>query len=75
MTEPKTAQQLAEEHWNFVEGILLESMRTTMLLAKEFMIHGYKHGQDDLEAKLSSTGYVLQKGGTNEGVRIKSTEK
>lgn len=41
----KTPPQLAEEHWDFIEGVLLEQLRMTMRLFKEGFIHGYKHGK------------------------------
>lgn len=51
MTKPKkTPQQLADEHWNFVEGILLEAMRMTMRVSKEMFIHGHKHGRRDRDS-------------------------
>ncbi len=46
MTRPKkTLQQLADEHWNFLEGIFLEEMRMKMRLFKEAFMHGYGHGE------------------------------
>ena len=48
MTEPnKTPMQLADEHWNYLEYILLEEMRMKMLLYKTAFIHGHKHGKED----------------------------
>ena len=48
MTKPqKTPRQLAEEHWMFLEGILLTQMKLTMKLFVDGMIHGYKHGRED----------------------------
>ena len=48
MTKPKkTPEQLANEHWAWLEDILLESMRMSMRLFKDAMIHGYKHGVKD----------------------------
>lgn len=47
MTPPKkTPRQLAEEHWMWMEGILLEEMRMKMRLYIEGFIHGYKHGKE-----------------------------
>ncbi len=46
-TKLKTPQQLADEHWDWLEGVLLTQMRLTMKLFKDGMIHGYKHGRDD----------------------------
>ena len=48
MTRPnKTPEQLANEHWNWLEGIMLEEMRMKMRLFKDAFIHGYKHGKED----------------------------
>ena len=48
MTQPKkTPEQLANEHWAELEGILLESMRMQMRLFKDAFIHGFKHGKDN----------------------------
>lgn len=52
MTKPKqakTPEQLANEHWNFLEGLILENMRLTMRLFIEGFKHGYKHGKEDTE--------------------------
>jgi len=39
MTKPnKTPQQLADEHWNWLETILRK-------IFKDAFIHGYKHGR------------------------------
>ena len=57
MKDPK---QLADEHWDWLETIILESMRMEMLLFKSAMVHGYKHGVEDTK---------------NEGIRTKSREK
>lgn len=42
--QAKTPQQLADEHWDWIEGIILTQMRLTMRLFKDGFIHGYKHG-------------------------------
>ncbi len=48
MTKPKkTPRQLAEEHWMWLEGIMLESMRMHKRLFEDAFIHGYKHGKGD----------------------------
>jgi len=43
----KTPRQMAEEHWMWLESILLEEMRMKMRLFKDAFIHGYKHGKED----------------------------
>lgn len=50
ITKPrrKTPQQLADEHWEWIEGIIFTQMKLTMKLFKDGMIHGYKHGHDDI---------------------------
>lgn len=45
----KTPSQLADGHWDFIEGIILEEFRLTMRLFKEGFIHGYKHGKEDTD--------------------------
>ncbi len=47
MTETnKTPMQLADEHWAYIETIILEDLRMKMLLYKTAFIHGYRHGKD-----------------------------
>jgi len=47
MTKPlKTPMQLADEHWDWIEGILFTQMKLTMKLFKDGFIHGYKHGKE-----------------------------
>ena len=56
MTVPnKTPEQLANEHWDWLEGILLESMRMHMRLFKDAFIHGYKHGKEDKHVRTRPT--------------------
>ena len=43
----KTPRQLADEHWEFIEGLVLEQFRVAMRLFKEGFTHGYKHGKED----------------------------
>ena len=43
----KTPEQLADEHWSRLEGIMLEEMRMRMRLFRDAFIHGYKHGKED----------------------------
>jgi len=43
---PKSPSQLADEHWDYLEHILLEEMRMKMLLYKIAFVHGYEHGKD-----------------------------
>lgn len=51
MTKPKpllkTPLQLADEHWDWLEGVLFTQMKLTMRLFKDGFVHGYKHGRDD----------------------------
>ena len=44
---PKTPQQMADEHWDFIEGIILLQMRLTMKLFKDGFVHGHKHGKGE----------------------------
>lgn len=37
------AHRLAAEHWNWLEGILLEEMRMKMRLFNDALAHGYMH--------------------------------
>ena len=46
-----TPQQLADEHWRFTEGLLLESMRMQMKLYKEAFIHGVRHGEERIRSR------------------------
>lgn len=52
MTKPivhkpvKTPKQLADEHWDFLEGLILTEMRLTMKLFIDGFVHGYKHGME-----------------------------
>ena len=48
MTRPlKTPEQLAKEHWDWIEGVILTEMRLTMKLFVDGFVHGYKHGKED----------------------------
>lgn len=48
MTKPKkTVEQLALEHWAYIESVLLESARMQMKLYTSAFIHGHKHGKED----------------------------
>ena len=48
MTLPrKTPRQLAEEHWDWLEPILLKQLELTRRLFIDAMIHGHKHGKED----------------------------
>lgn len=42
----KTPEQLAGEHWEFIEGVILTQMRLTMKLFKDGFSHGYRHGEE-----------------------------
>jgi len=50
MTKPKikTAYQLAEEHWNWLQSLLEVQRQIEGKLYKDAFIHGYKHGQDEI---------------------------
>lgn len=50
MTKPKikTAHQLAEEHWNWLQSVLEEQRKVEGKLYKDAFIHGYKHGQEEI---------------------------
>ena len=74
--------QLADEHWNFIEGVLLEHTRLTMKLYKDAMVHGYKHGWRDCEAQHQTAigtaePITIQLGDKDnaKGVRTKPTKK
>lgn len=51
MTKPKspakTPQQLALEHWDWLEPLILIQMKLTMRLFQDGFVHGYKHGRED----------------------------
>ena len=50
--QPKTPKQLADEHWDWQEGILLEEMRMKMMLFKGAFEHGFKHGKERKDGKV-----------------------
>ena len=53
MTKPqKTPEQLAQEHWMWLEMVLLTQMKLTMRLFIDGMVHGYGHGKEDTLAGL-----------------------
>ena len=68
-SRPKTPEQLADEHWMWIEGVVLECMRLTMKLSKDFMIHGYKHGKEDER----DTGFIRDTRQIK--IRIRPTKK
>ena len=76
MTEPnKTPEQLAEEHWNWLEGILLEEMRMKMKLYKDAFVHGYKHGQDVIPPTYIVDGNNIMEVPHDKGIRPKPFKK
>ena len=56
---PKTPEQLADEHWDWIEGVIFTQMKLTMKLFKDGMVLGYEHGKED----------------TLDGLRTKPTKK
>ena len=52
MTRPlKTPEQLAKEHWDWIEGVILTEMRLTMRLFMDGFVHGHRHGKEDANDK------------------------
>ena len=48
MSRPKkTVNQLAEEHWNWIEQVLANRQTETKHMFIEGFKHGYKHGRQD----------------------------
>ena len=39
----------AEDHWNFIEGIITIFLKLAKWLYIQGMIHGYKHGKKEAE--------------------------
>lgn len=58
------AKQLAQEHWNYLEQLLLthnipvEQINIIGFHYKTAFIHGYKHSQEDCEDAKKSTFQV-----------------
>ena len=47
MTEPKkTARQLAEDHWDWIEAVLAKRQEETKHMFIEGFVHGFKHGKE-----------------------------
>lgn len=47
MTNPKkTAEQLAEEHWAWLESVLYQEKQLEKKLYISGFIHGFKHGKE-----------------------------
>ena len=46
-TRPKTPQQLADEHWDWLETIIFIQMKLAMRLFKDGFVHGHKHGKEE----------------------------
>ena len=44
----KEAMELAEAHWEWLKGILLQQLEVQHKLFVDAMIHGIKHGQKAL---------------------------
>ncbi len=59
--KPKTPQQLADEHWNFIEGLIFTQMKLTMFLFKEGFTHGYRHGKESNIVPSTTTRRVRTK--------------
>lgn len=48
MAKPKkTALQLAQEHWDWLESVLFQQRQVEKLLFISAFIHGYKHGKKE----------------------------
>ncbi len=47
----KKVEELADKHWEFVEGLIMILIKMGKYLFKKAIIHGYKHGQKDMEKK------------------------
>lgn len=48
MTKPKkTPEQLAKEHWAWVESVLADRQQETKHMFIEGFKHGYKHGKEN----------------------------
>lgn len=45
---PKTPEQLAEEHWTWLESLLVLIFAVIRYLYKTAFIHGMKHGEENL---------------------------
>ena len=43
------AEELADKHWEFIEGLLKLWMGMAKYLFKRAIVHGYKHGMEDKE--------------------------
>ncbi len=43
----EAVRKKAEEHWDYIESILLEEMRMKRKLFIDGFIHGCKHGSDE----------------------------
>ena len=52
--QPKTPKQLADEHWVFIEGLILTELKLTMRLFTEGFIHGFKHGKESKDGKVQT---------------------
>ena len=46
---PKTPSQLADEHWDWIEGIIFTQMKLAMKLFKDGLVHGYKHRDKEIK--------------------------
>jgi len=45
---PKTPQQLANEHWEWIEGLVFTQMKLTMKLFMDGFVHGYEHRDKEI---------------------------
>ena len=72
MTKPKQkqARELAEEHWNYLETVILQQLQVTRKLFIDGFIHGYKHGKEASKhmgrAKPTPNSALPSKGGEDE---------
>ena len=76
MTKPKvkTAYQLAEEHWNFLQSLLDEQRNIEGKLYKDAFIHGYKHGQNEVD-QVSKINDMIKKTVIDYSKRIKENNE
>lgn len=48
-TDKEKAQKLADEHWQWFQEVVGH-------IAKDFFVHGYKHGADDVRKDKAGKG-------------------
>lgn len=50
-TKKKTPEELASEHWDWLQTVILQQVGFAGKMYRDAFVHGYKHGKEDSDKK------------------------